>query len=294
MPSQPMNNNGNNNNMNNNNNDLFGSLSQQQAPPLLLGGQKRGYDALKSELATITNLPRSHDTDQILFENENIQISYFKIFKPQKSTLCLFISNLSNSNLSNINVSVKKDNNLCQLQFGFDVNQCIPRPNLRNATTAIISQLNSNNTSCQMITFGLTNPSQISIPCNIILSVNNEILTIALKMSDLIRSSVISTKDFGINWGKLSNGSYSLNLNLSHSTIPYYIEKITKKLHIHHIETIKNEVIAAGNLSSITNSNMLLPILIHCKCIKNKSYSIIIRTPNANISKSIGIQLQQL
>jgi len=238
--------------------------------------------------------PRSHETDQILFENSQLQISYFKIFKQQKSTLCVFISNLSGNTLSNIQISVKKDNQQCQLQFGFDVAASFPNPNLRNATTAIISSLNGNNTACQMITFGLTNPAQISIPCNIILSINNEILQIGLKMSDLMRPSIITTKDFGINWGKLANGSFAVNLNVPNASIPNYIQSLTKKLHLHHIETIKNEIIAAGNLSSIVNSNMLLPILIHCKCMQNQSYSIIVRTPNVNISKAIGIELQQL
>merc|ERR1712154_485354 len=94
--------------------------------------------------------------------------------------------------------------------------------------------------------------------------------------------------------GRMANGSFALNLNSGNANIPVYVERLTKALRCHHIATIKNEVIAAGNLSSIVNSNMLLPILIHCKCIQNKSYSLIIRTPNANISKAIGVELKQI
>merc|ERR1712176_20017 len=244
--------------------------------------------------AKVMGFPRSHETDQILFENSQLQISYFIIFKPQKSTLCVFVSNMSGNALSNIQVSVKKDNQQCQLQFGFDVAASIPKPNLRNATTATIASLNGKQTECPFRRFGLTNPAQISLPCNIQLSINNEMLQIALKISDLMRPSQISTKDFGINWAKLTNGSFALNSNSPSASIANYVQKLTKELHVHHIATIKSEVIAAGNLSSIVNANMLLPILIHCKCTQNKSYAIIIRTPSAPISKAIGVQLQQL
>eukprot|EP00483_Globobulimina_turgida_P002639 UN02643 len=258
-------------------------------------GINRGFAALKQQLgAKVMGFPRSHETDQILFDNGALQVSYFKIYKQQKSTLCVFISNVSAQNVSGIQISVKKDASKCQLQFGFDVANSSPSPKLKNATTAIIAQIDGGKTACQMITFGLTNPSQIVIPCNIILSIGNDILPpISLQISDLMRPSIITTKDFGINWNKLSLGSFQINLNLLNASISVYVEKLTKKLHCHHIETIKNEVIAAGNLASITNSNMLLPILIHCKCLQNQSYSIIVRTPNANISKVIGIELQQ-
>ena len=92
----------------------------------------------------------------------------------------------------------------------------------------------------------------------------------------------------------MTSGSFALNLNLSNANIPTYVNKLTKELRVHHIATIKNEIIAAGNLSSMVNSGMLLPILIHCKCIQNKSYALIIRTPSANISKAIGVELQQI
>merc|ERR1712228_548646 len=275
--------------------DIFGSLASTATSSTLLGGTNKGFAALKSQLgAKVMGFSRSHETDQILFENTQLQISYFTIFKQQKSTLCVFISNVSGNALSNVQVSVKKDNRECQLQFGFDVAASIPKPNLRNATTAIISSLNSNETSCQMISFGLTNPAQVSIPCNIQLSINNEMLSIALKLSDLVRPSQISTKDFGTNWGRMANGSFALNLSLANANIPSYVAKLTKELRCHHIATMKTEIIAAGNQSSIVNSNMLLPVLIHCKCIQNKSYAVIIRTPSANISKAIGVELQQL
>ena len=175
--------------------DIFGSLGSTANSSTLLGGTNKGFAALKSQLgAKVMGFPRSHETDQILFENSQLQISYFTIFKQQKSTLCVFISNVSGNALSNIQVCVKKDNRECQLQFGFDVAASIPKPNLRNATTAIIPSLGGNQTSCQMISFGLTNPAQISIPCNIQLSINNEMLQIALKISDLMRPSQISTK----------------------------------------------------------------------------------------------------
>ncbi len=94
----------------------------------------------------------------------------------------------------------------------FDVANSIPSPKLKNATTPIINIIGGNSTACQMITFGLTNPSQIVIPCNIILSINNDILPpINLQISDLIRPSIITTKDFGINWQKLSMGSFQIN-----------------------------------------------------------------------------------
>ena len=294
----------NNNNNNNNSNldgDIFGSLTSSPTTNVsnignMMGGmQTRGFAALKSKLnSQILQFQRSHETDQVLFENEQFQISYFTIFKQQKSSLCLFLSNLSVSIIPSIQISVRADNQMCALQFGFDVSNSFPKPNLRNATTAILSNLAASTTSCQMITFGLTNPVAISIPCNIVLTVNSETIKIALKMSDLIRPSVISTKDFGINWAKLSAGSSVLNVNTSSASIQNYVTAIKHKLHVHHIETIQSEVIAAGNISSITNSNMLLPILIHCKCTQTQSYQVIIRTPNANISKAIGIELQQM
>jgi len=256
---------------------------------------KTGFAALRAELGTnIMGFPRSHETDKILFKDSQFEISYFTIYKPQKSTLCIFISNLTATNLSSVLVSVKKDNARCPLQFEWDISSCVPKPGLTNATTAIIPQLNGHDTTCQMITFGATNPAQISMPCNIILAVNNKILQIGLKMSDLVRASMIHTQDFGANWAKLSKASCLFNINVSNASTTYYIQTITERLHLHHVQTIKNESIAAGNLSSITNYNMLLPILIHCKCLENKSYSIIVRTPYWNISTLIGNELEQL
>eukprot|EP01084_Bolivina_argentea_P070780 128709_1 len=294
-----------NNNKNSNLLDLFGTVISPQVSVApqdkdLFGsmlGVNRGFAALKDKLGAniMGAIGRSHETDQILFDNSSLQVSYFKIYKPQKSTLCVFICNLSNATMTNIEISVKKDNTQCQLQFGFDVANSIPSPNLRNATTAIISQLAAGATSAMMVTFGLTNPTQLAMPCNIELSVNSEILQgIPLQMRDLIRAQNISTKDFGANWGKLSLGSFQVNMDSLNSSVANYVASLTKKLHAHHIQTIQNEVIAAANLSSIVNPNMLIPILIHCKCAKTQSYSIIVRTPNAIISKVIALELQQL
>ncbi len=51
------------------------------------------------------------------------------------------------------------------------------------------------------------------IPCDIVLSIN-------LQISDLI----------GINWQKLSLGSFQVTLNSLNASIPSYVEKLTKKL----------------------------------------------------------------
>jgi len=277
--------------------DIFGSLGGSNAQANnsgnLLGGN-RGFAALKSQLsAQVLAFPRSHDLDQMLFENSQLSISYFKIFKQQKSTLCAFISNLSGAAMSNIQVAIKGDG-ATQLQFGFDVSSSIPKPQLRNAHTAVINSLPSGSTACQMITFGLNNFTQIQIPCNMALSIGTETVNIGLQISDLLRPTMIGTNDFGLNWSKLGNGSFAVTVNTANAATNHYIERLTKKLHLHHIQTIQMETIAAGNLSSITNASMILPILVHCKTVQSQSYSVIIRTPNVSVSKMIGTELQQL
>ena len=182
----------------------------------------------------------------------------------------------------------------CQLQLGFEVANSLPRPNLRNASTAVIPALAAGGTGCQMVSFGLTNPTQVAMPCNFLVSVNGESIKIPLKISDLVRPSAISTNDFGANWGKMAAASSAVTVNVGSAAVPRFVETVTKKLRLHHIQTIGLEIIAAGNLSSVTNANMLLPILVHCKCTPNASYGVIVRTPNPPISKAIARELQQL
>ena len=97
--------------------DLLGSMTSTSPPTQSvmsgLGGGSGvfGFAALRQQLgAKVTSFSRSHETDFVLLENSTLQISYFKIFKQQKSTLCLFVSNLSGAALSNIEVAVKVDN----------------------------------------------------------------------------------------------------------------------------------------------------------------------------------------
>eukprot|EP01083_Nonionella_stella_P234978 826736_1 len=183
--------------------DLFDGLFKNVSISISIPTQvmNYGFSAMEQQLGTkITSLPRSHETDQILLNNGILQISYFKIYESQQSILCVFISNISNKNMSNIEISVKKDCLSCDLQFEFDTLNSIPLPYVKNTNTARISDIPIGKTVCQMIRFGLANPSQIAMPCNIILSIDNHILSpINLQISDLIRPYVIPTKTFGIN-----------------------------------------------------------------------------------------------
>merc|ERR1719319_863474 len=105
------------NNANNNNMDMGGLLDSltpsQPASPSNVNDsvlKERGFAALKSRLgASVMGFPRSHDTDQVLFENNQLQISYLKLFKQHKSTVCLFLSNLQSAALQNVEVAVRTD-----------------------------------------------------------------------------------------------------------------------------------------------------------------------------------------
>ena len=191
-------------------------------------------------------------------------------------------------------MSMMDDCSGCQLQLGFDAANSIPRPNLRNASTAVLAGLAPRGTGCQMVTFGLTNPSQVAMPCNFVVSVHGETLLIPLKMSDLVRPSAISTQDFGANWAKLAAASSSVTVNVGSASVQKFVAAVSQKLHLHHISTIGLEIIAAGNLSSMTNAQMLLPILVHSACTVGAKYQVIVRTPNPAISKLIALELQQL
>jgi len=261
--------------------------------------KERGFAALKSRLgASVMGFPRSHETDQVLFENGTLQVSYLKLFKQHKSTLCLFLSNLGAQPLQSVEVSVTTDNGQ-GLQVGFDASNSVPPPQLRKATTAVLTTLGGGATACQMVSVGLTQPAQLTV-CNLVVRISvggaGQIgpLKVALKMSDLMRASVISTADFGSNWGKLAVGSFGGNVQTASASNAAYVSAVTRQLHIHHIETIGGEVISAGQLSSSTNPNMLLPILVHCKCAQGAGYAFIVRTPSAAISKAIGLELQQI
>jgi len=260
--------------------------------------KERGFAALKSRLgASVMGFPRSHETDQVLFENGTLQVSYLKLFKQHKSTLCLFLSNLSAQPLQSVEVSVTTDNGQ-GLQVGFDASNSLPPPQLRKATTAVLQTLGGGATACQMVSVGVTQPGQVTV-CNLVVRIsiggsNLGPLKVSLKMSDLMRASVISTQDFGQNWGKLAAGSFSGSVKSASASNGAYVNAVVKQLHIHHIETIGGEVISAGQLSSSTNPNMLLPILVHCKCAQGAGYAFIVRTPSAVISKAIGLELQQI
>ena len=96
--------------------DLLGSMTSTSATSsnmMALGGGSGvyGFAALKSQLgAKVNAFSRSHETDFVVHANSTLQISYFTVFKQQKSTLCLFVSNLSGGGLSNIEIAVKTDN----------------------------------------------------------------------------------------------------------------------------------------------------------------------------------------
>ncbi len=86
---------------------IFGALSSANN---IGAANNSGFIAVKSQLGNkVMGFPSSHEMDQVLWDNGSLQVSYFKIFKQQKSTLCVFISNTSSTNnMLNIQISVKK------------------------------------------------------------------------------------------------------------------------------------------------------------------------------------------
>lgn len=255
-----------------------------------------GFAALQKQLETkvTSSFARSHETDCVLLENSTLRISYFKVFKEKESMLCLFVSNLSGWPLSDIVITVKMDNSGCPLELEFDVSNSLPRPNLRNANTAVVQGLTAGGTVCQIITFGILNPNQVVMPCNFVVSVHGETIKIPLKINDLMRPSSISTADFGVNWAKLAATSCTVNVNAASASVQRFVNRVSQKMHLHHISTIDTEIIAAGNLSSRTNAKLLLPVLVYCKCTVNARYWVMVRTPSRSISNSIALELQQL
>lgn len=286
-------------------NDLFGGfMNNDNNNNEIVSGNKqiKGYSALQSILsAEISSYAKSHESDQILHSSD-IEISFFKVYKKQQSTLCLFLSNNVNDVLSSIQIKVNIDNQ-SSLQLGFDVGHSIPSPQLINARTAVLKTLNVNETACQMITFGAMNPNQIHIPCKFVFNINykrngnsnNIQLNIPFNISDVLRPSVISTADFGGNWQKLEQNAQQVIVNNSSChTCKEYVDRIKKRLNVYHIQTIGNEMISAGSIASLQNRAMFVPCLIHCKLNGKGMYTVQIRTCSMFVSKAIAVQIQDI
>ena len=179
--------------------------------PIVFGDNvKRGFEAVPQMKIKLGAYPRSHQTDQFLASNQNLQISYFTVHKQQQSVIALFASNLNaNNSINNITITVQ-----CQhasLQTGFDASNSLPAPKLLNARTASIASIDSNATICQLISLGAISPQTVETPTliigNVTTNINNNKDTlnfkITINMSDILRPCAITTEQFGQNWVNL-------------------------------------------------------------------------------------------
>lgn len=225
----------------------------------------RGFaaDNLKSARIKLNAFPKSHDSDQALTSDSTLQLSYFNVYKQQQSSLCIFVSNLTNNAISNITVGASTNANI---QLSYDFGNSEPKPKPKNVYTGIIPQLNGNETACQLINFGAANPTNLALPCvlNVNVQYQNGNLSgqVGISSRDLVRPYMMSTQQFGEYWLKLNGGEVSFQKRGSINNVQDYVNLITK-LQYHHIQTIQSECIAAGQITSVTNANMGIPCLVH-------------------------------
>ncbi|ETO21014.1 hypothetical protein RFI_16190 [Reticulomyxa filosa] len=258
-------------------------------------GGKRGFAALTELHSKLSMYPRYPNNDELLSSSINCQVTYFKMYKQQQTSLCLFIANVSTAQMANVTISINLSSATSNLQVGFDVSNSIPKPKLMNARTAVIDSIASNQTIGQFISIGniyvynilqnveqrelhnlkkkkvTTNPLAVQVPVSINVTIAYQVgvtkeqltATVTIAGRDLLRSCAMDTATFGKNWPTMKNETKVVVTPSTCPSLPDYLVRI-KQLQLSHIQTINLECIAAAQLPSIDATNTL-PVLVHCK-----------------------------
>jgi len=246
----------------------------------------------------IISLPRSSVQDVVILNHSALQISYYNVYTPESTIVVLFISNKTPSALSNLSIQLAlAPSPLSSLTLNFDGD---PKPSIKPGVIGFALQPYA--TSTQLILTSVRDISAVrvtgilgrvtlpSTPSPVLLNFNAPFL-----LSDLLRPAVLTTQGFGAQWGIFpAELKFSLRSSRIASGVDF-MNLIKTSLHLHPVQTIGLENIAAGALA-VTGQTQAWLCLVHVKVTPvagGSEINGIVRTKSGDFTAALTSLLQQ-
>jgi len=255
--------------------DLLGGTTTTTASGSIAGAdgpiqQKRfpcGVAGVSQEARVkLSQLRKQKEVDDVVSSDLNLRVGCYKAYPSVKGFICLFFTNLSNSDMV---VQVSLTTETQNIKLGIDIDGD-PKPKLLNAYSASVD-LHPTRTSVQFVSFGPKNPMipspaivQGHVKYNLANRTENSMnFKLGVDVGDLLRPASINTPQFGVNWKALGN-DVRVQVRTSFNDMQTFQKRLLFG-NFQVVDVIGKEVIAAAQIRSIIKPAHVIPVLLHCQ-----------------------------
>jgi hypothetical protein len=280
--------------------DIFGGASVSGGSVGGGGGGPRGAANMSARMkGRLQALSKTAETTVVDDAAAGVHVSSYVAHNPSNTLLCLFITNTGGAPLAPLHLQFQPP---AGVGLMFDGEPAPQRtPGVANAIS--VNAVNVGQTVVQLVdvkakdtTAGGAFVGGAGDTCIVNAAVtlpSGQTLQVAvpLNVRELLRPCVYTTAEYGAGWKAFSKETKIAVSSSSVTTPTQFMELMKTHMHVHPVQIIRNEMIAAGKvLSGSANANMV--VLIHGKFVTGGGVAVTVRSAHAGLGASVSATLK--
>jgi len=237
----------------------------------------------------IAALQRVKGDEQILLSDANMQVSAIKCLGGEKTVVCVFVSNKTNSPLPAGDLQVAGDVFTVEVESDAAVQ---PRAGANNAVVVSLPSLRPHQTLTLLLSLALR-PASLPLASagafSLSLSLSHSAMVVGLNAVEMVRAAPIASQAYGQHW-KTHNKEAKVQVRLScvHNSAEF-MSRVRSELHMHPVQTIGQENIVAGRVLVAAPSPVLC--LVHGKVtgdgVNPAQLDVIVRSQSSELTHAL-------